>query len=147
MALRAGERRAISHALCFGPFRLCPDGIPPRKLPRNPWLFRRWFGWQTLAALPTGLYILAFLLRRQPLTGNAWIPKIGVLAPMRTLLNFLSADGDQLTWLGILAALAGVMVFAAGLRPCGAAGSRGASARPLFLSWLFLPLLLSSLFF
>src|SRR3990172_7271783 len=33
MALRAGERRAISHALCFGPFRLCPDGIPPRKLP------------------------------------------------------------------------------------------------------------------
>lgn len=110
---------------------------------RNPWLFRRWFGWQTLAALPTGLYILAFLLRRQPLTGNAWIPKIGVLAPMRTLLNFLSADGDQLTWLGILAALAGVMVFAAGLRPCGAAGPRGAAARPLLLWWLFLPMLMA----
>ncbi|MGH2522474.1 MAG: glycosyltransferase family 39 protein [Anaerolineales bacterium] len=112
-------------------------------LRRNPLLFRRWFVWQTLAALPTAIYALIFLLRRQPLTANTWIPRPGLLAPAQTLINFLSAEADGLTWLGALIALSGGMLLILGLQPCGSTSARAqqGAARRLLLWWLLLPML------
>jgi 4-amino-4-deoxy-L-arabinose transferase-like glycosyltransferase len=122
-------------------FALAQAGYVIADLRRRPLLFRRWFGWQTLAALPTGLYVLAFLLRRQPITGNAWIPRPGLLAPLQTLLNFLSADAVRLTVLGVLLAIAGAVALAIGLYPLGAADAREEAARRILLWWMLLPML------
>ena len=114
--------------------------LTPWGFRRDPLRFRRWFGWQALAALPTGLYLLAFLLRRQPVTGNAWIPRAGLLAPLQTLLNFLSADADRPTWTGVLLALAGAVAFGEALSSSPKTGSRDNLAKQLLLWWLFLPM-------
>jgi mannosyltransferase len=83
------------------------------RLRQRPLLFRRWFGWQAVAALPTGLYLFTFWLRHTPISGNGWIPHPGLLAVPQTLINFLSADAQQLTLLGAVVALAAVVVLEA----------------------------------
>jgi len=83
-------------------------------LRQRPLLFRRWFVLQAAAALPTALYVLTFFLRRQPITSNVWIPRPGLLAVPQTLVNFLSADAQQLTGLGAALAVAAVVVLIAG---------------------------------
>ena len=104
-------------------------------LRQRPLLFRRWFGWQVVAAAPTGLYLLAFLLRRQPITANTWIPKPGWLAVGQTLLNFLSADAQSLTVLGVMLAAAAVGVLAVVLR-----SRQSRRALRLLWWWLLLPM-------
>jgi mannosyltransferase len=105
-------------------------------LRQRPMLFRRWFGWQAVAAAPTSLYLLAFLLRRQPITANTWIPKPGWLALGQTLVNFLSADAQHLTVLGGVLALAAVGVLALALW----ANKKNRRATCLLVWWLCLPM-------
>ena len=107
---------------------------------RNPLRFRRWFGWQTLAALPTALYILAFLLRRQPITANTWIPKPDWLAPAQTLLYFVGVTLSTVDWRGVVVSIASVIALLATLRP------PLTTAKKLLLWWLGLPMLAAWLF-
>jgi uncharacterized membrane protein len=127
-------------------FALAQAGYVIADLRRRPLLFRRWFGLQMLAALPTGLYELTFLLRRQPISGNGWIPRPGLLAPLQTLLNFLSADVERWAVLSVLLAIAGAVVLAIGLYPLGAASAQERAARRILLWWMLLPMLAMWLF-
>jgi mannosyltransferase len=104
-------------------------------LRQRPLLFRRWFVLQAVAALPVGIYALTFFLRRVPISSNAWIPRPGLPAVPQTLINFLSADAEQLTLLGAALAMAAVAVLAAG-RPA----QPDRRATRLLGVWLLLPM-------
>jgi len=122
-------------------FAFAQAGYVIAGLRRRPLLFRRWFFWQALAALPTGFYLLAFILRRQSITGNGWIPRPSLLAPLGTLLNFLCADVERVTILNVLMAVAGLVALVMGLAPLGASDSRRGAAQRILLWWMLLPML------
>jgi mannosyltransferase len=104
------------------------------QLRRQPLLFRKWFLAQVVAALPTVVWLLAFLVQRRLLSANWWIPRPSLLTPFQTLWNFFS--GDATRW------SVGMGVGAVGLVALMVLGVRRywpSRAAQLLLWWLVLP--------
>ena len=69
------------------------------QLRRQPLLFRKWALAQMVSVIPVVCWVIGFLLLRQPITANTWIPKVTLLTPLNTIWNFVSGDLEQWTWL------------------------------------------------
>lgn len=106
-------------------------------LRQEPLRFRRWFVWQTLASVPAAACQLAFVLSGNPPVDNAWIPRITVFAPIQTLLNFISAEPQQLTWWNGVLLVVCLLVLIGGSR---ALWRTQPKALQLLLLWLLLPM-------
>jgi hypothetical protein len=68
---------------------------------------------------------------------NAWIPRITVFAPIQTLLNFISAEPLQLTWLNISLLVACLLIALTGIRLIWRTQQK---AGQILLLWLLLPM-------
>jgi 4-amino-4-deoxy-L-arabinose transferase-like glycosyltransferase len=106
-------------------------------LRQEPLRFRHWFAWQSLASIPAALCQLAFVLSGNPRVDNAWIPRITVFAPIQTLLNFISAEPLQLTWLNISLLVACLLIALTGIRLIWRTQQK---AGQILLLWLLLPM-------
>jgi 4-amino-4-deoxy-L-arabinose transferase-like glycosyltransferase len=109
------------------------------QLRSRPLLFRHWFLAQALAVLPAAAWVGTIVLRKQPMTGNGWIPPVTLTTPLQTLWNFVSADAATVSPI----MMAGVLIIIVLILY----GSRSWShAVQQLLIWLGLPLLTAWLF-
>lgn len=95
-------------------------------------LVRRWFLAQAAAAAPLLPWAALYVVRGIRPAGLDWIPRPGLLAPLRTLWNFTTGDVETFTPLVALLAIGTAAAFLRGLFPWDA-------LRRLLTAWLALP--------